>query len=167
MLHNGYAATYARCLAPFLNEKGITLAEFGILKGTGLSIWCDLFPDSRIIGLDIDLGHFSGNRAELVRRGAFAQNKPELHEYDQLVDNRELIAKVLSGRSLDVVIDDGLHSIDSIVTTWRSVAPHLSSRFVYFIEDYGNLLDVCAGEFAGFDCYAEGMLTVISSGVSV
>jgi hypothetical protein len=154
-----------RCLAPLLGESSLTVAEFGILTGTGLAIWCDLFPGARVIGFDIDLSHFEENRATLLRRGAFRKNQPELHEYDQLIDNRERLGEVLGGQTLDVVIDDGLHSAESIVTTWRSVAPHLSRRFVYFIEDYDGLLDQCSGEFSQFDCRAFGMLTVVSSGV--
>jgi 8-demethyl-8-alpha-L-rhamnosyltetracenomycin-C 2'-O-methyltransferase len=165
MLHHGYGKTYARCLAPLLGESSLTVAEFGILTGTGLAIWCDLFPGARVIGFDIDLSHFEENRATLLRRGAFRKNQPELHEYDQLIDNRERLGEVLGGQTLDVVIDDGLHSAESIVTTWRSVAPHLSRRFVYFIEDYDGLLDQCSGEFSQFDCRAFGMLTVVSSGV--
>ena len=85
MLHHGYGPTYARYLRPFLGGRNLTVAEFGILKGTGLAIWCDLFTDARVIGLDIDLGHFEENRSRLARRGAFKQNRPELHEYDQLI----------------------------------------------------------------------------------
>lgn len=165
MLHHGYGETYARYLAAFLGERSLTVAEFGILKGTGLAIWCDLFPAARVIGFDIDLGHLKENRPALLRRGAFKHNQPELHEYDQLIDNRDRLGHVLCGQTLDVVIDDGLHSTASIVTTWRSVAPHLSSRFAYFIEDYHGLLDACGAEFARYDCRAFGMMTVISAGV--
>ena len=164
MLHHGYAQTYARFLRPFVGEDGLTVAEFGILKGTGLATWCDLFPGSRVLGFDIDLGHFRSNEGRLRRLGAF-RRLPEVHEYDQLVDGSAVLANILGGRSLDVVIDDGLHSLDSILTTWRSVRPHLSRRFVYFIEDYPGLLERCGSEFAGFDCHAEGMMTVISAGV--
>lgn len=75
--------------------------------------------------------------------------------------------RILGGQTLDVVIDDGLHSTDSIITTWRSVAPHLSPRFVYFVEDYEGLLDVCGTEFTRCDCRTFGMMTVISSGVPI
>lgn len=167
MLHHGYAPLYARFLAPFLEDEALIVAEFGILEGTGLAIWCDLFPDSRVIGLDIDLSHFAVKRSELVRRGAFGRNQPELHEYDQLVANQDLLGEILAGRRLDIVIDDGLHSLRSILTTWRSVKPHLSSRFVYFIEDYENLLDACGDEFAPFHCCSQGLLTVISSGIGL
>jgi hypothetical protein len=164
MLHHGYGKTYAHYLSAFLDEPRLTVAEFGILRGTGLAIWCDLFPSARVMGFDIDLSHFEENRATLLRRGAFKHNQPELHEYDQLIDNRERLGEILGGQTLDVVIDDGLHSTESIITTWRSVAPHLSRRFVYFIEDYHGLLDQCPGEFAQFDRHSFGMLTVVSSG---
>lgn len=167
MLHHGYGTTYARYLAPFLNQSDLTLTEFGILKGTGLAIWCDLFPAARVIGFDIDLGHFEDNRATLIKRGAFKAGKPELHEYDQLLDGNGQLGRLLGGKTFDIVIDDGLHSTESIVTTWHSVRPHLSERFVYFIEDYEGLLDVCGAEFEGYDTTAAGMMTVVSRGISV
>jgi hypothetical protein len=64
------------------------------------------------------------------------------------------------------VIDDGCHSVDAIVTTWRSVEPFLSPRFVYLIEDYAGPLKVCGKEFASYDCHAFGMLTVVSRGLA-
>lgn len=165
MLHHGYAPAYSRYLMPFLGTANVTLAEFGILKGTGLAIWCDLFPEARVIGLDIDLGHFEGNRAALEHCGAFKRNKPELHEYDQLVSGEDRLQQVLGGSTLDIVIDDGLHSTDSIITTWRSTVPFLSPRFAYLIEDYEGLLDAVGQEFAGYDRQAFGLLTVISRGL--
>jgi hypothetical protein len=135
MLHHGYAPRYAQFLAPFVGEKQLTVAEFGVLKGTGLAIWCDLFPDARVIGFDIDLTHVRENRDFLVSKGAFTKNEPELQKYDQLVDGSGRLQTVLCDSKLDVVIDDGLHFIEAIVTTWRSVQPFLAAKFVYFIED--------------------------------
>jgi hypothetical protein len=165
MLHHGYAAVYARFLQPFVGTAGLRVAEFGILKGSGLAIWCDLFPDARVLGFDIDPAHFERNRPELLRRGAFRGNSPEIFEYDQLVDGAGTLGGILKGETLDIVIDDGLHSIESIVTTWRAVRPHLSPRFVYFVEDFPALLEQCGEEFSGFDSRAFGMMTVVSSGL--
>lgn len=164
MLHHNYAETYARNLAPFLTRKGLTIAEFGILKGTGLAIWCDLFSEACVLGFDIDTEYFNANRELLIRRGAFRRTTPQVHEYDQLVDGSGKLAEILDGRTLDIVIDDGLHSIEAIVMTWRSVRPHLSRQFVYFVEDYEGLADSCRSEFAPYDCWSIGMMTVISAG---
>lgn len=165
MLHHGYAPAYSHYLMPFLGVSNLTLAEIGILRGTGLAIWCDLFPKARVMGLDIDLGHFESNRAALEQRGAFKRNKPELHEYDQLISGEGRLRQILGGRTLDIVIDDGLHSPESIITTWRSTLPLLSPRFAYIIEDYAGLIDEMGQEFNGYDCRPFGMLTVISRGL--
>lgn len=160
MLHHGYASVYAKYLAPFLNSQNLTLAEFGILKGSGLAIWCDLFPSARVLGFDIDLGHFERNRAALVGLGAFKNNTPDLHEYDQLVAGGEVLSEALHG-TIDIVINDGLHSIDAILQTWRSVEPFLSPRFVYIIEDFPNLMGECGDAFAGYECQVFSEITVI------
>jgi hypothetical protein len=167
MLHHRYAPTYARYLAPFVGARDLTVAEFGILKGTGLAIWCDLFPGARVIGFDIDLSHFEENRSALVKRGAFRHNEPDLHEYDQLASGRERLGQILGGNVLDIVIDDGLHSTESIVTTWRSVELYLAPRFVYFIEDHEGLLNCCGKLFSDYECRAFGMMTVVSRGLHV
>src|SRR4030042_4542522 len=53
MLHHGYAKKYSEYLLPYVKkDTPLTVTEFGILKGTGLSIWCDLFQNARILGLD-------------------------------------------------------------------------------------------------------------------
>ena len=163
MLHHGYAAAYARYLRPFLKKRALTIVEFGILKGTGLAMWCDLFPNARVIGFDIDLSHFRQNQASLEALGAFRQNTPEIWEYDQFIESSRFLADVLKGHTIDVAIDDGFHSSETILTTWRSVMPHLSSEFVYFIEDYAGLLDASGNTFAHCCCHADGELTVITN----
>lgn len=131
-----YARKYAKHLKPFVMEKKpITLVEVGILKGSGVAMWCELFPDSRIIGLDIDLGHIQNNMSYLKDKGAFQNYEPELYLFDQFEDNQKLIKDFLKGATIDVFIDDGFHSVESILTTITSVLPHLSKDFVYIIED--------------------------------
>ena len=107
----------------------------GILKGSGVAMWCELFPNSRIIGLDIDLGHIQNNMSYLKDKGAFQNNEPELYEFDQYEDNQQLLGDILNGATIDVFIDDGFHSMETILTTITSVIPHLSKDFVYIIED--------------------------------
>ena len=79
MLHHGYANHYARFLEPYVKNRGdrIVICEVGVLEGTGLAIWCDLFPNARCIGLDIDLSNIKGNMDNLRGLGAFGENSPE------------------------------------------------------------------------------------------
>jgi len=72
MFVHGYAKKYSDYLMPYVQRgSSVVLAEFGILKGTGIAIWCDLFENARILGLDIDLGHINRNMDNLKSIGAF------------------------------------------------------------------------------------------------
>jgi hypothetical protein len=163
MYHHGYAEYYATFLNSFLHKSPeITLVEIGILKGTGLAVWCDLFPGSRIIGLDIDLGHFKDNLNKLRRCKAFQSSWPELYEFDQFLDNRDKVQKLLRGSLIDICIDDGFHSVESIMKTFRSIFPFLSAEFVYFIEDNWTVSAVLADEFSELKVWSYGKLTVVT-----
>lgn len=161
MLHHGYGETYARHLAPFIGRDDVVLAEVGILKGSGLAIWCDLFPDGEVHGFDIDLGHTRSNWSALKSAGAFAESEPRLHVFDQLGDNAELWAEW--DKRFDVVIDDGLHSEESILNTIDNFGPRLKDRFVYFIEDFTITPKVRARAEQLGTVWSEGQFTVISS----
>lgn len=162
MLHHGYAAKYAQYLRPFIaSRRRLTLAEFGILKGTGLAR-TELFPSSRILGFDIDLDHFGNNLAQLKGRGAFAKSTPELHEYDQFVPNSEYLSSILAGDKIDICIDDGFHSHKSILTTLDSVLPSLAEQFVYFIEDNKQVWKAVSDRYPDFVVDSCGQLTVVT-----
>jgi hypothetical protein len=161
MLHQGYAQTYTRYLQKFLNRRNVCLAEFGILKGSGLAVWCDLFPDGKILGFDIDLSHYLSNRQYLIKRGAFRAAIPEVYEFDQLATDVSILEAALRNRTLDIVIDDGLHSLISILNTWEAARPYLSSDFIYIIEDYPFLLQQSGDSFSKFSVSSFGGITVI------
>lgn len=133
MTRHGYATYYNKHLSKCTNVK--TILECGILKGTGLAIWSQLFPNADIIGLDIDISHAQNNMQFLKDKGAFKHKEPELYEFDQFANNQEKIKEILKGRTIDIAIDDGHHSDISITNTLDTLLPHLSKKFVYFIED--------------------------------
>ncbi len=137
MLHQEYANHYAKFLEPYVRNRGerIVICEVGVLEGTGLAIWCELFPNSRIVGLDIDLSNIKRNMDNLRSLGAFSRNTPELYQYDQFVYSSDYVKEILNGDRIDVFTDDGRHSDEAIMTTLKSFAPHLKERFVYFVED--------------------------------
>jgi hypothetical protein len=85
--YHNYGRCYAQFLKPFIAvpcAPPLILVEVGIFRGSGLAIWCDLFPNARVIGLDIDLSNFEGRRKRLEAMGAFRNNAPELFAFDQL-----------------------------------------------------------------------------------
>ncbi|MFZ2038563.1 MAG: hypothetical protein WAV11_01320 [Minisyncoccia bacterium] len=164
MSKHGYAKKYSEYLKPFVDsDKSLVIVEIGILTGIGLAIWCDIFTNCRIIGLDIDLGHFSSNTQNLSRLGAFKRNKPEVYEFDQFMDNTEYFRKKLNNKKIDVMIDDGFHSTESILQTIKSVIPHLNNNFVYFIEDNDKVHNEIRCMYPDFKVVNDGELTIISN----
>jgi hypothetical protein len=160
MLVHGYAPHYANHLSRFNGINNLVVLEVGILKGTGLAIWCDLFPVARVIGLDIDLGHTKNNMSNLKRLGAFEKNQPELYEFDQLRPNNKSLSEILGKSKANIVIDDGLHARESILITLEALKPYLANDFVYFIEDNDKIASELIGS-TDFKAYEYGELTVL------
>ena len=113
------------------------------------------------MGLDIDLSHVHENYPCLQSRGAFVQNKPELHEFDQFQDNSEHLGSLLGGDKAHVVIDDGIHTDEAILSTLKSFYPYLASEFVYFIEDNCSVSRKIARQYPEFNVFAFGEMTVV------
>jgi hypothetical protein len=162
-LHHGYARTYAQYLKPFIETppSSPTVVEVGILNGSGLAMWADLFPSATIIGLDIDLSHFKDNLAHLRSLGAFRDTKPSVHEFDQFLDNTALLGRILDGRRIDVMIDDGYHSDETIRNIFEAAEPYLADRFVYFVEDNDAACTSLKALYPTHRIECRGELTVI------
>ncbi len=164
MLHHGYASHYAKFLDSYVQKRGerFVICEVGVLEGTGLAIWCDLFPNARCIGLDFDLSNIQRNMDNLRCLGAFGKNSPELFKYDQFVDSADYVKEILNEDRIDVFTDDGHHSEKAIMTTLKSVAPHLSQQFVYFVEDNRDIHKVIKREYPEWVVRSFGELTVMT-----
>ena len=163
--YHGYAKSYQKALAGFLNQQGrVVLAELGILRGTGLAIWADLFPQGRIIGLDIDLSNFDNNYNNLVSLGAFKANVPEVYLYDGFVDNRNHLKNLLNGDQIDIFIDDASHNSNSILTTFHSVKCYLAENFVYVVEDNRDIAANFRDQYPEYSYFVSGcgQLTIIT-----
>lgn len=168
MLWHGYATHYAQYLTPFLSQcRDITLIEIGILKGHGLAIWCDLFPNGNIYGFDIDLSYFNDNYQNLYQKGAFRANEPSLYEFDQFLDNKEFVSQLLGLERINVCIDDGIHSDQAILTTIKSIQPSLAKHFVYFVEDNPTVSDKISQLWPEYCVKSFGELTIITSSKDV
>lgn len=162
-IYHNYGRCYAEFLSPFVAEKKPqNLLEIGILNGTGLAIWCDLFPSSRVIGFDLHLENFQSNLPDLQARGAFSQANPEVYQFDQLDQtfSSGVLSVVLGNTSLDVVVDDGAHTTESIISTFQMVRKYLSSDFVYFIEDNYDAIMPLRKQFPGYRWLHRGQLTI-------
>ena len=163
MFHHDYGRRYAKHLERFVprRDESLTIVEAGILRGTGLALWSKLFPKANLIGLDIDLSHFNDNLNSLKSAGAFADTSLELHIFDQFLDNTELMGKILNGRKIDIMIDDGYHSNETIIKTAQSMKIYFANSFVYFVEDNADVFDTLKSEFSNHRHFSYGELSVI------
>lgn len=128
---HGYLPYYKRHLGPRRFRKN-TIIEIGVgapkhdysspPPGGSLFLWRDYFPRSTIVGVDIHQKHVRlGNRVSFVRAD---QSSPR--------DLRTVLDHV---RRPDIVIDDGSHIGEHVVTSFRFLFPRLAAGGVYVIED--------------------------------
>ena len=93
--------------------------------------------------------------------GAFKKSDPELYVFDQFIDGEDEIRKLLNHRKIDVIIDDGFHSDETILNTFHAIKPFLSDNFTYFIEDSKSAYKILQKLHCDFKFKKYGMLTVI------
>ena len=101
--------------------------------------------------------------SDLIKRGAFSRNRPELHRYDQFVHSEDLLRDILQGDTIDICIDDGCHFDEAIMCTMRSVMPHMSSAFLYIVEDNRSVFREIEVEYPDIKLKSVGNLTIMRS----
>ena len=121
------------------------LLEIGVLEGGSLRAWQEIFPTSKIVGIDIDPEAKDKN--------------PDLNIYigDQ-TDTSFLDSVLLEIGTPDIVIDDGGHSRRQQVGTFTHLFPILkggglqNNGGIYVIEDL---------ETSYFEAYDDGGISAI------
>ena len=166
--YHRYRRCHAEFLKPFISAnrtEWLTLFEVGILNGRGLAIWCDLFRNARVVGFDIDLSNFQANRKWLEQAGAFQENMPEVHFFDRLDFRKanDVLRDVLGENRVDIAIEDGCHSLESIEITFEAIRPFFAPRFVYFVEDNFDTYDYLAPAHREYRRTTRGEITVATN----
>lgn len=94
--------------------------------GASLRLWRDYFPKARIIGVDID--------QEIL----FSEERIETFFCDQTNPDsiRAFAEKAkLNHDSVDIIIDDGLHTFNAGRVFFEEMIPYLAQEGLYVIED--------------------------------
>jgi len=134
--HHDYGTVYA----DFINRLrlqgvvNLAIAEVGILKGSGLAIWSEVFKGGTIFGFDIDPSNYQSNLGSLVEEG-FDPSRTQVQTLDQTDVDMEKLKVALAGRRLSMLVDDGCHTEACARNTFVAFRPYMADRFVYFIED--------------------------------
>jgi len=120
---HGYTEIYRHYLEPLRLEK-IRLLEIGVYKGKSLNMWREYFPYAEIFGID------SGRECEIpIIEGVKIWKGRQ--------EDREFLKRFIgeSGGQFDVIIDDGGHVSENIITSFTTLFPELLDKGIYVIED--------------------------------
>ena len=100
------------------------MVEIGVQSNASTEMWREYFPNAEIIGIDIDpeCKRFESDRIKVIIG-------------DQT--DRAFLQKFARENfgTIDIVVDDGLHTPNAILTSFSSLYPALSPHGIYAIED--------------------------------
>jgi len=118
-----YFGIYHRHFAPFRGRSPVVL-EIGVYHGGSLQMWRDYFgPGARIVGIDID-----------PRCRQFEEAQISVLTGDQ--QDRDFLAQVKRQLPhVDIVIDDGGHTMQQQITAFEELYPHVQPNGIYLCED--------------------------------
>jgi hypothetical protein len=125
---HGYIPKYEKYFSP-LRQKKLNILEIGIggykypkAGGESLRMWKEYFPNSMIYGIDI----YDKKPHEEERIRVFQGSQ----------DDPEFLKKVVKKTgSLDLIIDDGSHVSEHVISSFWTLFPLLSNNGIYVIED--------------------------------
>ena len=106
-----------------LKNKEIKILEIGIAGGASLLLWDEYFKNNTgVYGIDVNSNAYRDEVNNRDRINAIVGNAYDLN----LVDNLPVF---------DIIIDDGPHSLESMVSSIQLYLPKLNSKGIMVIED--------------------------------
>lgn len=118
-----YFEIYHKYFQRFINTE-CTVVEIGVSQGGSLQLWRAYFGErARIIGIDINpecrqfgepgIEIFTGSQSDTVFLKQFLERVPRI----------------------DILIDDGGHTMEQQITSFENLFPYISNHGVYLCED--------------------------------
>ncbi len=118
-----YYEIYDRHFSKYRNESPVIM-EIGVYKGGSMKMWKEYFGDgAKIIGVDID---------EHAREFEEEQISIEIGSQE----DREFLRKMKEKYPrIDILIDDGGHTMNQQIVTFEEMFPHIAYGGTYLCED--------------------------------
>lgn len=128
---HGYTEHYSRAFEHLRTYPG-KLLEIGVGGGESIRTWLEYFPVMRVFGVDNYQGTNPWNTVG-------ARPDPRYHFVygDQSSDVFWKCFLADYGSDWTILIDDGGHFSNQVVTTWVMMWPHMAPGGLYCIEDFG------------------------------
>ena len=129
----GRKHNYDKIYEPYFEKKKddpINFLEIGIFKGKSMEALLEYFPNATIYGMDI-FTRVDEKTLDVLTNPRVKWLKIDSTSFE--VGAR--IKKEWGDIKFDFVIDDGMHTPDSNMWTFKNIVPFLKDDGVYFIED--------------------------------
>ena len=120
-VHN-YCKRYYQYFAS-IKEMPIRLLEIGVFDGSSHRMWQRFFPNGMIYGLDID---------EACKQ--YEDERIRIFVGDQ-TDTVFLCDMMKEIGAVDIIVDDGGHTMNQQITSFKTLFPCVSQGGTYVIED--------------------------------
>lgn len=119
-----YLGTYNSLFSPAMQDNVKNVLEVGIQQGHSLLVWRDLFLNAKVYGADIDLSALIINA-----------NEPRISVAGGNAYDLNFIKNNYSDIKFDVIIDDGPHTLESMLFFASHYSSLLAPNGIMVVED--------------------------------
>lgn len=125
--HN-YTSTYAKYLAE-MRADPLNFVEIGVWHGGSMAMWCKYLPKAKFLFYDI------ANQVKPKADQHIDWNRSKLHIASAYTAESVQVAKDYFKNGIDFLLDDGPHTLDSMIQCVKLYAPMMNHGGVLMIED--------------------------------
>lgn len=144
--HHSYINKYDEIFGPYKDEM-FNFLEIGCLTCGSLKMFNEFFSQAHIYGLDNwaqntdHIGHLLANKGINISSIVedINNNFPRIHLKTCDSTNTEQVLNRIHGLRFKFIIDDGDHSLEAQLQTFKNFIPYLESGGVYIVEDVGHI----------------------------
>jgi cephalosporin hydroxylase len=125
--HN-YTSTYAKYLAE-MRADPINFVEIGVWHGGSMAMWCKYLPKAKFLFYDI------ANQVKPKADKHIDWTRSRLHIASAYTPESVQVARDYFNNGIDFLLDDGPHTLDSMLQAVSLYAPLMNQGGVLMIED--------------------------------
>lgn len=122
---HAYARHYEKYFES-LRDKPVKFLEIGFCQGASAHMWEDYFIEGDLFFIDVD-------PVVLLRAKEFNRVHLDLVNQEDVVALNHFIERV--GGNFDIIVDDGGHTMQQQITSFKVLFPHVKKGGIYVIED--------------------------------
>ena len=115
-----------------MRDEPITLLEIGVADGASIRMWLEYFPNAKVIGLDLE----PGDNDTAYKKHAPHPEHPRFTLYLGDQTDRDVLRTVGKCEApIDIVIDDGCHTMEAQQTSLGVLFQFVKPGGLYVVED--------------------------------